>query len=404
MTHRRGWIALDQMTTSTERGAIAGSLADCVPRCPAFSDIRSGRPGTVLRGLAATPGPATVRARALTPLSRVFPLRLTIPSAALGRGGRPPSPPCAGPGRSTSVIARSKPCSACRPAASSTGPRRRPVADSSASAASRPRSGDDLPPAIDFTIVIEAPAADRLAAARHSHDRTAAALDRPALAHGVDRAAARRRRRARRHGHPPHQTCRRRQPRQRLGAVRRAALRVAAAAARRVALARDVRAHGCARRHRRPRSMLRARRRRPPTEAERYARWVVRNTPSTPQLAALAADVAGAALQPLISVITPVYNTDPRVAPRLRRVGAPAGLSELGAVPVRRRVDRRRDRSGAARVRGRPAHPHRRSLPTNAASPARRTRRWRWPRGEFVALLDHDDELTPDALAEVVSR
>ena len=42
-----------------------------------------------------------------------------------------------------------------------------------------------------------------------------------------------------------------------------------------------------------------------------------------------------------------------------------------------------------------------RAASATAASSPPPTTRWRWPRGEFVALLDHDDELHPDALADV---
>ena len=50
-----------------------------------------------------------------------------------------------------------------------------------------------------------------------------------------------------------------------------------------------------------------------PREDEgRYAAWVQRNTPSADDLRAMAAAAATLPYKPLISVVTPVYNTEPR--------------------------------------------------------------------------------------------
>ena len=78
-------------------------------------------------------------------------------------------------------------------------------------------------------------------------------------------------------------------------------------------------------------------------------------------------------------------------------VGARPDLRELRALPVRRRVAAtptltRRSRRFA---RARPADQGRRARARTAASPPRRTPRSRSPTGEFVAFLDHDDELAP---------
>ena len=47
-------------------------------------------------------------------------------------------------------------------------------------------------------------------------------------------------------------------------------------------------------------------------DAEAYARWVARHTRDEEALARLTRDVAALPHQPLISILTPVYNTDPR--------------------------------------------------------------------------------------------
>ena len=133
-----------------------------------------------------------------------------------------------------------------------------------------------------------------------------------------------------------------------------------------------------------------------------YPRGSRANTPSEAQLACARRRCGGAAPPAAHQHHHAGLQHRSALAARLRRVGPPPGLPELGALPVRRRVAVGRRPSSAARVRRRPAHPHRSASRATAGSPARRTLRSAVATGEFVALLDHDDELTPDALAEVV--
>jgi hypothetical protein len=159
MTHRRGWIALNQMTTSTERGAIAGT-SQTASRLSRLLRHPLWTTGTVVRGLAATPGPATVRRAVSHLLSRVFPLRLTIPtrrwSEAADSGA---AVRWAGP---INLRHRTLEALLCLPPG---GIEYRTKAPAGArfvcECGLSPEVWDDQPPAIDFTIEIDAPAADR---------------------------------------------------------------------------------------------------------------------------------------------------------------------------------------------------------------------------------------------------
>jgi GT2 family glycosyltransferase len=140
----------------------------------------------------------------------------------------------------------------------------------------------------------------------------------------------------------------------------------------------------------------------PREEEGRYALWVQRNTPSAEALASMAQAAGALAFQPLISVITPVYNTDPKwlraCIESVRRQAYPrwelclcddaSTSSETVAVLREYEQDPRIKVTYLkenARISG----------ATNAALAL--------ASGDFVALLDHDDELTPDALFHVAS-
>jgi GT2 family glycosyltransferase len=151
------------------------------------------------------------------------------------------------------------------------------------------------------------------------------------------------------------------------------------------------------------RDALAAARRAPSAEeaATMYARWVEASAPSADRLAALAAEVAALPLQPLISVITPVYNTDPRwlraCVESVRRQAYPNWehclCDDASTSPDTAAV--LRELEGDPRV-------HIVRSPTNGGISAATNAALAEARGEFIALLDHDDELAPDALAEVV--
>jgi O-antigen biosynthesis protein len=135
-------------------------------------------------------------------------------------------------------------------------------------------------------------------------------------------------------------------------------------------------------------------------EAAQYTQWVSTHTRSDADLATLAVEVATLPRQPLISVVTPVFNTDPRwlraCIESVRRQVYPhwelclcddASMAEGPAQVLSEYADDERIRV----VR----------LPANQGIAAASNAAVALARGEYVALLDHDDELAPDALAEV---
>ena len=136
-------------------------------------------------------------------------------------------------------------------------------------------------------------------------------------------------------------------------------------------------------------------------EAAEYTQWVSTHVRSAPDLAALAAEVADLPRQPLISIITPVFNTDARwlrnCIESVRRQVYPhwelclCDDASVAAGPEE--VFRQYANDERVRVVRQPANAGISAASNSAAALAR---------GEYIALLDHDDELTPDALAEVV--
>lgn len=137
----------------------------------------------------------------------------------------------------------------------------------------------------------------------------------------------------------------------------------------------------------------------PHTTSERYRQWILRHETSSP--AAVVSALQSLRLQPVISIITPVYNVDPRWLDRciesVRAQQYPhwqlclhddASTREDTRQALRRWMgtDARISISFGASNQG-----------ISAASNAALQR----ASGDFIALLDHDDELSADALLEV---
>jgi hypothetical protein len=136
-------------------------------------------------------------------------------------------------------------------------------------------------------------------------------------------------------------------------------------------------------------------------DAEAYPRWIAKNTRSAEALDALRHEVAALPHQPIISIVTPVYNTDPRwlraAVESVRRQVYPHWQLCLcdDASTSLETVQALREYEGDPRIKVR-------YLQTNGGISAASNAALEMADGEYVALLDHDDELTPDALAEVV--
>ena len=136
-------------------------------------------------------------------------------------------------------------------------------------------------------------------------------------------------------------------------------------------------------------------------QAAAYARWISINTPGERALAELRGAVEALPYQPLISIVTPVHNTAPDVLvaclESVRRqaygnwehcIADDGSTSDSTRSVLRQYADDPRVRVVTLE----------KSQHVSAASNAALS----LASGEYVALLDHDDELAPEALAEVV--
>ena len=138
----------------------------------------------------------------------------------------------------------------------------------------------------------------------------------------------------------------------------------------------------------------------PAVQTLAYEHWLAANTPGPEALAGLAGRAASLPLVPRFSVVMPVYNTDPRwLRPAIESVRAQvyphwelciADDASTSEATVRCLAEYK----GDARIRmmRRATNGHISAASNDALALAT---------GDYIALLDHDDELTPDALAEM---
>ena len=136
-------------------------------------------------------------------------------------------------------------------------------------------------------------------------------------------------------------------------------------------------------------------------QADLFQRWLATHKVTEEQLATMRAELPSLSYQPKVSVITPVYNTDPRwlraCVESVRRQVYPNWelclCDDASTNEATRQALREYESDPRIRITRLQANSHI-SAASNAALAI--------ATGEFVALLDHDDEYTPDALYRVV--
>jgi GT2 family glycosyltransferase len=133
-----------------------------------------------------------------------------------------------------------------------------------------------------------------------------------------------------------------------------------------------------------------------------YRGWAALRAPAPEDVARMAADAAALARKPLISILTPVYNTPPH----LLRACRDSVLAQIyphwewcvcddASTSAETKAALAELRDDRIRVM---------TLDKNAGIAGASQAALGQATGEFIALLDHDDELTPDALYRMARR
>jgi glycosyltransferase involved in cell wall biosynthesis len=139
-------------------------------------------------------------------------------------------------------------------------------------------------------------------------------------------------------------------------------------------------------------------------ENARYAQWCRAHTPDAASLDRMRAESARFAYLPLVSIITPAYNTDPRW------LHACAASVVAQAYPrwewriANDGSDDPRTLDALARIAALDGRITVHDLPQNSGIAAASNVALHAATGEYVGLLDHDDELLPHALFRVVEH
>jgi GT2 family glycosyltransferase len=134
-----------------------------------------------------------------------------------------------------------------------------------------------------------------------------------------------------------------------------------------------------------------------------YQLWIERNSLTDEDIARIRAEMAGFASLPKISIVTPVYNTEPQwlrkciesvrnqLYPNWELCLADDASTEPWVGRILKDYANRDKRIRVTR------------LPENEGIAGASNAAMKLASGDFVGLLDHDDELAPDALYEVAS-
>jgi GT2 family glycosyltransferase len=134
-----------------------------------------------------------------------------------------------------------------------------------------------------------------------------------------------------------------------------------------------------------------------------FERWIAANTPTATELRAMQEKIPAMAIQPVVSIVTPVYNTSPewlracidsvrrQIYPNWQLCLCDDGSTSDATLQVLR--DAAADRRICVTY-----------LTSNEGISGASNMALAAACGEFIALCDSDDELTPDALYQVVSH
>lgn len=137
---------------------------------------------------------------------------------------------------------------------------------------------------------------------------------------------------------------------------------------------------------------------------EDYPDWIVRNEPTRDELTRQRAEAAAFPYWPLISVITPVYNTPARILDATIESLRRQTYDNWELCLADGNSEDPETRQALAAWAGRDARIRITHLDRNLGISGNSNAALAAAQGEYIALLDHDDELTPFALFEVVKR
>ncbi|TFG89257.1 MAG: glycosyltransferase family 2 protein, partial [Gemmatimonadales bacterium] len=134
-----------------------------------------------------------------------------------------------------------------------------------------------------------------------------------------------------------------------------------------------------------------------------YARWRSTHCPSEQDQQRLQAETQALENQPRISIMTPVYNVDARWLERCVQSVVSQLYPNWELCLVDDGSTRAETLQALETLKGADPRIKLETLPDNRGISAATNSALQMATGEFIALLDNDDELTPDALLEVAA-
>lgn len=133
---------------------------------------------------------------------------------------------------------------------------------------------------------------------------------------------------------------------------------------------------------------------------EAFRRWCERHTPDRRRLAAMADEIGALRARPRFSVVTPVYNTEPALL-RACIESVRAQIYPDWELCLCDDASTRADTTAVVREAAADPRVRVRVLEANRGIAEASNEALSLATGDFVVLLDHDDEITPDALFEI---